>query len=62
MILFVDAETKTEVYVNPDTVKCVRETRLGTRVQFVDDTYVIVVDALKTCVEKLSRKTSKKNE
>lgn len=59
MISFVDAETKTEVYVNPDTVKCVRETRLGTRVQFVDDTYVIVTDDLKNCVGKLSKKTSK---
>jgi hypothetical protein len=59
MISFVDAETKTEVYVNPDTVKCVRETRLGTRVQFIDDTYVIVVDDLKTCVGKLTKKTAK---
>jgi len=63
MILFIDAETKTSVYVNPDAVKHVRETRLGamhvTKLSFNDDTYVIVTDDLKTCAEKLSKKTSK---
>ena len=59
MVLFTDAETKTSVYVNPDNVKFVRETRLGTRLGFVDDTYVIVTDDPKTCAEKLSKKNSK---
>jgi hypothetical protein len=59
MISFIDAETKTEIYVNADVVKCVRETRGGTRIQFIDDTYVIVVDDLKTCVGKLTKKSSK---
>ncbi len=59
MVLFTDAETKTSVYVNPDNVKFVRETRLGTRLGFVDDTYVIVTDDAKACAEKLSKKTSK---
>lgn len=63
MILFIDAETGTNVYVNPDTVKHVRETRLGsryvTRLSFNDDTYVLVTDEPKTCAEKLSKKTSK---
>jgi flagellar biosynthesis/type III secretory pathway protein FliH len=59
MVLFIDAETKTSIYVNPNNVKYVREARLGTKLEFVDDTYIIVTDDLKTCAEKLSKKTSK---
>ena len=63
MVLFTDAETKTTVYVNPDVVKTVRETRLGTfyvsRISFTDDTYVLVTDEPKICAEKLFKKTSK---
>ena len=63
MIEFIDAETGSYVYVNPDNVQLVRETRLGnkyvTRIGFIDDTYVLVGDGPKTCAEKLSKKTSK---
>ena len=42
MIEFIDAETGSCVYVNPDNVQLVRETRLGnryvTRIGFIDDT------------------------
>ena len=64
MVLFIDAETGTNVYVNPDTITHIRETRLGSnryvsRINFVDDTYLLVTEDPKTCVEKLSKKTSK---
>ena len=63
MIEFIDAETGSHIYVNPDHVQLIRETRLGsryvTRIGFIDDTYVLVGDVPKSCAEKLSKKTSK---
>lgn len=59
MISFIDVDTKTEVYVNPDTVKIIRESRLGTRIQFIDGSFLIVVDGMKTCVGKLAKKAPK---
>jgi len=63
MILFIDAETKTNIYVNPNTIKSLRETKLGnlyvTKINFIDDTYMLVTDEPEICAEKLSKKTSK---
>jgi len=59
MILFTDAETGNEVYVNPDCVKIVRDFRNVTKILFIDDTYVIVTDIPKVTVEKMVKKPTK---
>jgi len=59
MILFTDAETGNEVYVNPDCVKIVRDFRNVAKILFIDDTYVIVTDNPKVTVEKMTKKPVK---
>ena len=59
MILFTDAETGNEVYVNPDCVKIVRDFRNVAKILFIDDTYVIVTDSPKVTVEKMTKKPVK---
>ena len=59
MILFTDAETGNEVYINPDCVKMVRDFRNVTKIMFLDDAYVIVTDTLKVTIEKMVKKPVK---
>ena len=60
MVILNDMDTKMEVAINPDTVKFIRLTPgLGTRITFIDNTYVLVRGTVATCLEKMAKKTTK---
>jgi len=60
MIILTDAEANSDIVINPDTIKWVRlAPNLGTRITFIDNTYVIVRETVQTCIEKMTKKTAK---
>ena len=60
MVILNDIDTNLEVAVNPETVKWIRlAPGLGTRITFVDNSYILVKEAVQTCVEKFTKKPSK---
>ena len=60
MVILNDVDTKLEVAINPDTVKWIRlAPGLGTRITFVDNSYVLVGESVQTCLEKIAKKPVK---
>ena len=60
MIILTDAEANSDTVINPDTIKWVRLVpNLGTRITFIDNTYVIVRETVQTCIEKIAKKPAK---
>ena len=60
MVILNDVDTKLEIAINPDTIKWIRLTPgLGTRITFVDNSYILVGESVQTCLEKITKKPSK---
>ena len=60
MIILSDMDTKLEIAINPDTIKWIRlAPGLGTRITFVDNSYVLVRESVRDCLEKITKKPSK---
>jgi len=60
MVILNDVDTKQEIAINPHTVKWIRlAPGLGTRITFVDNSYILVGESVQTCLEKITKKPSK---
>jgi uncharacterized protein YlzI (FlbEa/FlbD family) len=60
MIVLNDLDTNLEIAVNPETIKWIRlAPGLGTRITFVDNSYILVRETVQTCVEKFTKKSVK---
>jgi len=60
MIVLNDLDTNLEIAVNPDTIKWIRlAPGLGTRITFVDNSYLLVRESVRDCLEKITKKPSK---
>ena len=60
MIVLNDLDTNLEIAVNPETIKWIRlAPGLGTRITFVDNSYVLVRESVRDCLEKITKKPSK---
>lgn len=60
MVILNDIDTNLEIAINPETIKWIRlAPGLGTRITFVDNSYILVRETVQTCVEKFTKKPSK---